>query len=477
MLALSGIESNAFSSQQVGSWHRSVTTLPRQQLARVRKTNESKATIFLLKEEHDELSTLMGRQALTVVAACIFTCLNLALAHQLMRCKSPDRRRSGICQQREGTMPESGSLPQTASRAIAKPQRPRHTETKSTVRTATPLNQTTISKGCARWALWALAAARANTKRAPGDETRLILVFDPGPQEARRRKGEEQRRDETKRDDPAYGLSRAGPSAMVARTLRTPDPFGQPVIRCCPLSPHSTAATPPTRHKWDWATMGTIEDTQCSPPTTTSYEYSAPGPQGTDAPGTQTQPTRSGAAWSRAADAGTTLRALQIFIAKSCPKEQTQYRTAQAHLAFRTSSGTIVGPPATLGRGGLPDSTARARCNFRMLPGGPALADLPPWPLKPPWEEPMDACKVARCPFRLLSSSAAPAPPTMPPPAVVARLCRTGRNALMLRNECPLSGATVEASLPTGSRPAPTSVALAPMSFGVGSSAPLAGGF
>ncbi len=140
-------------------------------------------------------------------------------------------------------------------------------------------------------------------------------------------------------------------------------------------------------------------------------------------------------------------------------------------------SGTIVGPPATLGRSGLPDSTARARCNFRMLPGGPALADLPPWPLKPPWEEPMDACKVARCPFRLLSSSAAPAPPTMPPPAVVARLCRTGRNALMLRNECPLSGATVEASLPTGSRPAPTSVALAPMSFGVGSSAPLAGGF
>jgi len=70
--------------------------------------------------------------------------------------------------------------------------------------------------------------------------------------------------------------------------------------------------------------MGTIEDTQCSPPTTTSYEYSAPGPQGTYAPGTQTQPTRSGAAWSRAADAGTTLRALQIFIAKSCPKEQTQ---------------------------------------------------------------------------------------------------------------------------------------------------------
>lgn len=73
MLALSGIESNAFSSQQVGSWHRSVTTLPRQQLARVRKTNESKATIFLLKEEHDELSTLMGRQALTVVAACHLT--------------------------------------------------------------------------------------------------------------------------------------------------------------------------------------------------------------------------------------------------------------------------------------------------------------------------------------------------------------------------------------------------------------------
>lgn len=44
-------------------------------------------------------------------------------------------------------MPESGSLPQTASRAIAKPQRPRHTEIKSTVRTATPLNQVRVQAG------------------------------------------------------------------------------------------------------------------------------------------------------------------------------------------------------------------------------------------------------------------------------------------------------------------------------------------
>lgn len=64
-------------------------------------------------------------------------------------------------------MPESGSLPQTASRAIAKPQRPRHTEIKSTVRTATPLNQVRVQASQAPEACANNKATMARIVRLP----------------------------------------------------------------------------------------------------------------------------------------------------------------------------------------------------------------------------------------------------------------------------------------------------------------------